>query len=112
MAVNAALAATFIGTKGAYSLWIGALMLLGLSLGLAVGTLRLAGVEETGPSVADMRDARNTHDARQLSEWLLDGLIHDLRMNKQLLVRKAKMFDQALVLLAIAVLIELAGTLR
>ncbi len=62
MAVDAALAAIVIGARGAYGLWIVALALLGLSLGLAVRTLRLPGAEETGPSVAAMREAREDKD--------------------------------------------------
>src|ERR1700730_12510968 len=60
IAVDAGVAAIIIGARGAYDLWIVALALLGLALGLAVRTLRLPGAEETGPSVADMREARET----------------------------------------------------
>lgn len=49
MAVDAAIATIVIGARGAYHLWIVALVLLGLSLGLAVRTLRLPGAEETAP---------------------------------------------------------------
>jgi hypothetical protein len=49
MAVDAAVTAIVIGTRGTHELWIVALVLLGLSLGLAVRTLRLPGAEETAP---------------------------------------------------------------
>jgi hypothetical protein len=55
MAVAAAVAAIVIGVRGAYGLWILALVLLGCSLGLTVRSLRLPGAKETGTSLADMR---------------------------------------------------------
>jgi hypothetical protein len=44
-AVDAAIATLIINTGGAHPFWIVALALLGLSLGLAVGALRLPGAE-------------------------------------------------------------------
>ncbi len=48
MAVDAALAAIVIGTRGAYDLWIVALALLGLSFALAVRAERLPGAFQGG----------------------------------------------------------------
>lgn len=108
MAVDAGVAAIIIATRGAYDLWIVALTLLGLSLGLAVRTLRLPGTEDTGPSVADMREARASQDEHELEEWVLEDLDRDIQVNEQALARKAPLFDRALRLLVLAILVKLA----
>ncbi|MGP0101501.1 MAG: hypothetical protein ACLPUT_07775 [Solirubrobacteraceae bacterium] len=112
MALDAALAAVIIGTRGAYDLWIAALTLLGLSLGLAVRALRILGAEETGPSVAHLREDRETHDEHQITESLLADLTAGIRNNDHALARKAVLFDRALIVLVLAILIDLAGRLR
>ncbi len=109
MAVDAGVAAIIIATRGAYYLWIVALTLLGLSLGLAVRTLRLPGTEDTGPSVADMREARASQDEHELEEWLLEDLDRDIQSNEQALARKAPLFDRALRLLVLAIPVKLAA---
>jgi hypothetical protein len=109
IAVNAGVAAIVIGTRGAYELWIVAMVLLGLSLGLAVRTLRMPGAEETGPSVADMREAREIQDDRRLEERLLNDLTEDVETNDHALARKGPLFDRALRFLVLAILVELAG---
>jgi len=109
IAVNTGVAAIVIGTGGAYDLWIVALVQLGLSLGLAVRTLRLPGAEETGPSVAYMREARETRDEHRLEEWLLNDLTEDFEINEQALAHKGPLFDRALMSLVLAILVELAG---
>ncbi len=109
MALDAALAAILIGTTGAYELWIAALALLGLSFGLAIRALRLAGAEETGPSVARLRGERKAHDEHELRESLLADLTAEVRINDRALTRKALLFDRALTALALAILIDLAG---
>jgi hypothetical protein len=110
IAVDAGVAAIVIGTRGAYELWIVAMVLLGLSLGLAVRTLRLPGAEETGPSVADMREAREGNDdEHELEESVLEDLARDIQINEQALARKGPLFDRALTFLVLAILVELAG---
>jgi hypothetical protein len=109
MAVDAGVAAIIIGTRGTHGLWIVALVLLGLSLGLAVRIIRLPGAEETGPSLADRRDAGETRDERRLEEWLLNDLTEDIETNEQALARKAPLFDRALTFLVLAIVVELAG---
>lgn len=110
MAVAAAVAAIVIGVRGADGLWILALALLGSSLGLAVRSLRLPGAEETGPTVADMRKARETEqDEHLLEDSLLDDLEADLQINDQALALKIRLFDNALIFLVLAILVELAG---
>jgi len=109
MAVDAGVAAIIIATRGAHGLRIGALVLLGCSLGAAVRTLRRQGADETGPSVADMREARETQDDRGLEEWLLNDLTEDIEINEQALTRKAPLFDRALRLLLLAIVVALAG---
>ena len=111
MAVDAGVAAIIIDTRGAYALWIVALVLLVLSLGVAVLTLRLPGAEDTGPSVADMRQARDTKDDRKLEEWLLNDLTEDIETNEQALARKDPLLARAVTLLVLAIILELAGRL-
>ena len=112
MAVDAAIATIIVGNGGAHNFWIAALALLGLSLGLAVTTVRLTGAEETGPSVVDIHDARDTQDDRRLEEWLFEGLAEDLRTNEQALARVVPAFNGALTFLVLAIIIELAGRLQ
>lgn len=109
MAVDAGVAAIIIGVRGAYGLWIVALILLGLSFSVAVRALLRQGADETGPSVADMREARETKDDRRLEEWLLNDLTEDIEINDQALAHKGPLFDRALIFLALALFVELAG---
>jgi hypothetical protein len=111
MALDIAFATIAIETEGAYDLWIAALALLGLSFWLAVRALRLKGTRATGPSVARLRDERETHDAHQLRESMLGDLTEDLQTNEHALARKAVLFDRALAPLVLAILIDLAGRL-
>ncbi len=111
MAVDAGVAAIVVDTRGAYGLWIVALALLVVSLGLAVRTLRLPDAGETGPSVVDMREVRETKDDRRLEEWLLEDLAEDIEVNEQALARKGVLFNRALSFMVIAITIELAGKL-
>jgi hypothetical protein len=112
MAVDAAIATLIINTGGAHPFWIVALALLGLSLGLAVGALRLPGAERSGPSVADLRDARDTQDDHGLEALLFAGLTEGLRTNRQAIARKVPLFNRALTFLVLAIIIELAGRLQ
>lgn len=73
-------------------------------------SLRLPGAERTGPTVADMRKARETaQDEHLLEDSLLDDLEADLQTNDQALSRKTRLFDNALTFLVLAILVELAG---
>jgi hypothetical protein len=110
MAVNAAVALIVIDAEGMYGLWIIALLLLGLSFSLAVQTLRLPSAEETGPSIASMRRAREAEeDEYLLEDSLLNDLEDDIQTNDQTLARKIRLFDRALNFLVLAILVELAG---
>jgi hypothetical protein len=109
MAVDAGVAAIILGNRGVYGLWIVALVLLGISLGLAVRTLRLSGTEDTGPSVASMREARESQDEHELEEWVLEDLDRDIQSNERALARKGPLFNRALTCLVLAILMELAG---
>lgn len=111
MALDAALAAIIIDTRGAYDLWIVALALLGLSLGVAVRTLLHPGAKQTGPLVADMLDARETRDDEDLEETLLKDLAAETLANEQALARKDPLIAVAVALLLLAIAIELAGRL-
>lgn len=111
MALDVALAAIVIGARGAHGLWIAALVLLVLSLGLALRALRHVGAEETGPPVARLRLDRETHDEQRLRESMLEDLASGVLANKRDVARKAAMFDRALAPLVLAILIEIAGRL-
>jgi hypothetical protein len=111
MALDVALATILLSTRGEYDLWIAALTLLGLSFGLAIRALRLKGTKATGPSVARLREERETHDEHQLRESQLKDLAAGVRTNDHALARKAVLFDRALTVLVLAILIDLAGRL-
>jgi hypothetical protein len=111
VAVDAAVAAIVIGTRGMYYLWIVALILIGMSLGLAVRALRLPGAQETGPSVAGTLEVRESQDERKLEEWILNDLACDVEINNEALVRKGPLFDRALILLVLAIILELTARL-
>jgi len=111
MALDLAFATIVIETEGAYDLWIAALILLGLSFWLAIQALRLKGARATGPPVARLRDEREIHEAHQLRESMLEDLAAGVRRNDHALARKAVLFDRALTVLVLAILIELAGRL-
>jgi hypothetical protein len=109
MAVDVTVTLIVLGGGGAYDLSILALLLLGSSFGLAVRALRLPSAEETGPSIAAMRGARESEDAREFEESLLDDLEEDIQINKRALTRKIVLSEHALKFLAFAILVELAG---
>jgi len=109
MAVASALALIVIGAGGAYDLSIVALLLLVVSFGLAVHTLLLPSAKATGPTLAPMRRARDVEDAGEFEDSLLDDLEEDLRINDRALARKTLLFKRAVTLLALAILVELAG---
>jgi hypothetical protein len=109
MPVAAALALIVIDAGGAYDLWIVALVLLGLSVGLAVHTLLLPSAKQTGPSLAAMRRASQVEDTGDFEKSLLDDLEVDLRRNDMALAHKRLLFKRTLTLLALAILVELVG---
>src|SRR5271169_1592739 len=78
MAVDAAATAIVIGVRGAYDLWVVALVPLGLSLGVAVRTLLRPGAKQNGPSVTEMLDTRASHDDETVEENLLEDLADDV----------------------------------
>jgi uroporphyrinogen-III decarboxylase len=111
MAVDAALAAIIIGTRGGYDLWIVALALLALSLGVAVRTLLGPGAKQNGPSVTEMLDTRAHNDDETVEENLLKDLADDVQINEQALARKDPMIAWAVTPLVLAIIVELAGRL-
>ena len=109
MAVDAAATLIAIGSGEPYALSILALLLLASSFILAMRTLRLPSAKEIGPSLASMRRARDIEDAGAFEDSLLHDLEADLRINDRAVDRKALLFGQALTLLMLAILVELAG---
>lgn len=110
MAVDFAATAIF-GVSGAYGLGILALILLGLSFGLAVRTLRLPVAAQIGPSVTDASEAPESEDGHSSEDSLLNDLADDIEINAHDIARKEPSFDRALTLLVLAILIDLAGRL-
>jgi len=109
MGVDVAVALIVLGAGGAYALSILALLALGLSFSLAVRALLLPGAKDAGPSLAAMRRARESEDARELEDSLLDDLEDDFETNQRAVARKTLLFEGALRFLAFAILVELAG---
>jgi apolipoprotein N-acyltransferase len=105
----AAIAAIVLGVRSAHHLWIAALAMLILALGLALRALRLPGAEENGPSVVEMLDARASNDDALLEESLLEDLAEDVHTNEQTLDRKDRLLARAVTLLVFAIALELAG---
>jgi hypothetical protein len=110
MAVDVAVALIVIGGGGGtYNLAILALLLLGLSFSLAMRALRMRSAKESGPSLAAMRRARESEDAREFEDSLLDDLEEDLETNDRAIASKILLFEHALKFLAFAILGELVG---
>jgi hypothetical protein len=105
----AAIAAIVLGVRSVHHLWIAALVLLVLALGLAIHVLSLPGAEENGPSVLEMLDARASNDDAILEESLLEDLAEDVHTNEQTLDRKDRLLARAVTLLVFAIALELAG---
>jgi len=105
----AAIAAIVLGVRSAHHLWIAALVLLVVALGLAIHVLSLPGAEENGPSVLEMLDARASNDDAILEESLLEDLSEDVHTNEQTLDRKDRLLARAVTLLVFAIALELAG---
>ncbi len=110
MALDAALA-TIILSTGTTHLATAALTLVGLSLSLAAGALSLPDAGQTGPSVPDTLAARQANGDRKLEDSFLTDLAEDLSTNEQALARKAPLFNAALALLMLALVIDLAARL-
>jgi hypothetical protein len=104
-----AVAAIVLGIRSAHHLWIAALILLVLSLGLAVRALRLPGAEQTGPLVAEILEARRANDDDTIEEQLLDDLAHETFANENALARKDPLMTSAVTCLILGIVVELAA---
>jgi hypothetical protein len=111
MTVDFAAATIVIGVRGAYDLWVLALVLLGGSLGLAVRTLSLPAAAQIGPSVTDTSEISESEDEHSPEDSLLDDLADDIEINEHAIARKEPSFNGALTLLVLAILTGLAGRL-
>ncbi len=105
----AAIAAIVLGVRSAHHLWIAALLLLVLALGLALRALRLPGAKRNGPSVLEMLDARASNDDETIEDDLLNDLAEAVQSNEETLDRKDLLLARAVMLLVLAILLELAG---
>ncbi len=68
--------------------------------------------ESYATASARVRRRRETEDDTLLTERLLDWLERDRRVNLLILRRKEPLLDGALIFLAFAVIVELAGVIR
>jgi len=109
MAVDVAVALIVLGAGRTYGLSILALLALGVSFGLAMRALLLPGAKEAGPTLAAMRRARESEDAYEFEDSLLNDLEVDIQTNHRAVARKTLLFEHALKFLAFAILVELAG---
>jgi hypothetical protein len=105
----AAIAAIVLGFKSAHHLWIAALVLLVMALGVALRGLRLPGAKRNGPSVLEMLVAREGNDDKSIEDDLLKYLAEDVQINERTLARKDRLLAWAVALLVLAIVLELAG---
>jgi len=105
----AAIAAIVLGVHSANHLWIAALVLLVLALGLALRALRLPGAKQNGPSVLKMLDARASNDDEIIEDDLLKDLAKDVQSNERTIARKDRLLAWAVAMLVLAIVLELAG---
>jgi hypothetical protein len=105
----AAIAAIVLGVRSAHHLWVAALILLVLALGLALRALRLPGAARNGPLVADILDARASNGDETVEADMLEDLAAETLANEQTLARKDWLLAKAVIMLVLAITLELAG---
>lgn len=105
----AAIAAIVVSVRSTVHLWIAALALLGLSAGLAIRALLLTGAKGIGPLAVEMLDERGARDDAEIEQSLLEDLAEDTYTNNQAIARKDPLFTWALLVLALAIVLELVG---
>jgi len=88
---------------------IAALVMLGLSAGVAGRSVFLGGPDEIGPSVKSLIASDETDDSLVLEESLLNSLASDVDANHQALARKPPGLTAALVFLALAIMIAVVA---
>jgi hypothetical protein len=104
-----AIAAIILGVRSAHHLWVVALMLLVLALGVALRALRLPGAARNGPLVADVLDARASNVDETVEADMLEDLAAETFANEQTLARKDWLLAKAVILRVLAITLELAG---
>jgi hypothetical protein len=109
MGADLATAAIVIGVQSAHHLWIASLAVLGLSVGLAMRALFLAGAAKIGPPIEDLLEARETKDGGAIERRIVSDLAAEVRANHQELARKRSPLVGALGLVALAIVTELVG---
>lgn len=112
MGVDVAVAAIILAVGSADYLWVAALLLLCISLGVAIRVLRLAGAEQTGPLVANVLAERDSYEDGKLEESVLERLAAETLGNRRALTRKAPLLDRALISLVLAIAVEMAGRVQ
>jgi hypothetical protein len=112
MGVDLAAAAIVVGIQSSHHLWIASLAALGLSFSQAIRVLLLEGAKRVGPLVVDVLGARTWHDDASLEVSVLESLALDMLADRRALAHKKRPIRRALVLLALAIALELAGAIH
>jgi hypothetical protein len=109
MGIDLAVAAIVVGVRSAHGLWVAALALLSLSLGLAMRALFSVGALRIGPPIEDLLEARDTKDDGAMERRIVSDLAVDVFANRQALESKRLPLMRALGLVALAIVMELSG---
>jgi hypothetical protein len=109
MGIDLAGAALVVGAQSAHHLWIASLAVLGLSFGLAMRALFLAGAVKIGPSIENLLEAHCAKDGSAIEQQIVRNLAVDLFANRQALADKGSPLMRALGLVALAIVTELVG---
>lgn len=111
MGIDAALAAIIISGRFSIPLRIATTATLLVSAGLAGMLVFLENDERIGPLVARLLALRGLYDEHALEETILEGLAADVRANERMLARGGRRLALAFVLLVLASLLVLIGSL-
>ena len=109
MGIDLAVAAIVVGVQSAHHLWIASLAVLGLSFGLAMRALFLAGAVKIGPSIEYLLETHGAKDGSAIEQLIVWNLAADVFANRQALADKGSPLMRALGLVALAIVTELVG---
>lgn len=110
MGVDAALTTILGDADFAEALQVAALLLLSLSAGLALRCVLLDIGERMGPPLARLMAVRELSGAAAVEMSILRWMAADLQANERALARKAPRLTEALVFMALAILLTLMGS--
>lgn len=90
MGIDLAVTAIIVGVQSAHHLWVASLAVLGLSFGLAMRALFLAGAVRIGPSIATLLETHGAKDGSAIEQRIVRNLATDLFANRQALADKGR----------------------